>query len=97
MAKANSAPQLGNPLWGLPRLASELLPFSLPGLLPSSLYFLGLWLPPVWGSTRWPQAGAEASEGASGAGRSGSEMRREYSGTRAYMGEGRAALAAGKG
>lgn len=29
MAKANSTLQLGNPLWGLPGLASEVLPFSL--------------------------------------------------------------------
>lgn len=42
MAKANSTVQLGNPLWGLPGLASEVLPLCLLRLLPCSLF---LWLP----------------------------------------------------
>lgn len=53
MAKANLTLQLGNPLWGLPGLASQ-VPLSLPWLLPCNLCSLGLWLPQPGGSQGRP-------------------------------------------
>lgn len=51
MAKANSTLQLGNLLWGLPGLVSELPLLSLPWLLPHGLLSLCLWLLLPQGST----------------------------------------------
>lgn len=51
MAKANSTLQLGNLLWGLLGLVSELPLLSSPWLLPYSLFSPLLWLPLPRGST----------------------------------------------
>lgn len=66
MAKANSTLQLGNPLWGLPGLASEGLPFPLPWLLPCSLFSLGLWFPQPGGPRGGPRQGLKCEKGCFG-------------------------------